>query len=294
MNKWLMLLTAILLSSVCNGKVIHKEQSLYRNIMVTESNKKRCMGFSFRKQDSQNQSCKLVYRPDYLVFDYAKISAASILAVEEPKNILILGLGGGSLVEAFHELAPQATITSVEIDEAVIKVAKNYFDLPEADWHKVFAVDGRIFVKREKLKKAQYDIIILDAFNGDYIPAHMMTVEFLREVKSILSPNGLAIANTFSTSKLKKYESATYAKAFGKFYQFKGRHSGNRVIWAGNTDLPTPEKMKEKIPTFKVQFFKLGIDPDYIFDILETEVEINDPTKILTDDYAPVNILNEK
>ena len=55
---------------------------------------------------------------------------------------------------------------------------------------------------------------MLDAFDGEYIPEHLMTVEFL-EMRDLLSDDGVLVANTFASSKLYDYESATYAEAFG-------------------------------------------------------------------------------
>ena len=52
---------------------------------------------------------------------------ASVLFVPEPKTILVIGLGGGTLPMAFHRLFNQTTIHAVEIDTAVVKVAKKYF-----------------------------------------------------------------------------------------------------------------------------------------------------------------------
>ncbi len=287
----LLLLLVSIFSQQIFAETIHREQSLYRNIIVTKEKQKLCMRFSLRRDKNQNQSCKLINQPNYLVFDYAKLAVAGFLAADEPESILIIGLGGGTLVEAFHALAPKATITSVEIDAAVIKVAKEFFNIADTSWHKIIEKDGRIFIKREKLKNNKYDLIILDAFNGDYIPEHLMTLEFFQEVKSILSDKGLVIANTFSTSKLYDYESATYKKAFGKFYQFKGRHSGNRVILTSNQPLPTLKTLQKRAKPFENLFIKMDINVDYLWRALDTTPKWNTATRHLSDEYAPVNIL---
>lgn len=284
----------ILFALFCNAsaaKTLHKEQSLYRNIIVTEVNNKRCMKFSLRRDRNQNQSCQYTDKPDVLVFDYAKLAVAGFLASHQPKSILIIGLGGGSLVQAFHSLAPEASITSVEIDDKVIKIAKKYFNLPTESWHKIVEKDGRIFVKREKLKGNSYDLVILDAFNGDYIPEHLMTLEFMKEVKAVLKDKGIVIANTFSTSILKEFESATYYAAFGNFYQFQGKYSGNRIVVASNHPLPEEKILKKRSEIYRSEFKKMDVELEYLWDSLDINPKIDKPAKILTDDYAPVNIL---
>src|SRR5205823_8355450 len=75
--------------------------------------------------------------------------------------------------------------------------------------------------------KPNYDVVMLDAFENDYIPEHMLTREFLEEVKSVMAPNGVIVANTFSDSALYDHESVTYRAVFGSFFNLK---LGNRII----------------------------------------------------------------
>ena len=64
-------------------------------------------------------------------------------------------------------------------------------------------------------EQQRYDLIMLDAFDHEYIPEHLLTQEFLQEVKSLLAPGGVLAANTFSSSRLYDHESTTYAAVFG-------------------------------------------------------------------------------
>ncbi len=274
------------------AKNIHKEHSLYRNILVTQQDGRRCMRFTLRHDREQNQSCYLLKQPRKLVFDYTKLAMIGAVARPDANKILIIGLGGGSLVNAYHYLFPDAQITSVEIDPAVIKVAKDYFHLPEESWHTIVARDARIFVKRQLLKKASYDIIILDAFNGDYIPEHLMTREFFREIKKLLSNKGIALSNTFATSKLYQSESATYADVFGNFVELKGIYSGNRIITVVKNGEILKKQLKQNLQQFSKQLKNLGIDKNYLLESFNTHPEWDKKARILTDDFSPVNLLN--
>ena len=131
-----------------------------------------------------------------------------------------------------EKLLPNAQIDTVELDEAVLRVAKKWFYYQESGKQKTHLMDGRVFVKRQLRLNRSYDMIILDAFNGDYIPEHLMTMEFFREVKALLSVNGLLVANTFSDNKLFHHESVTYQNVFGKFHHIHSNKSANRVIFA--------------------------------------------------------------
>ena len=302
MNKltlWLAILSAILLnalSSTANANTIHSERSLYRNILVEENNGLRCLKFNVKSTKTQ-QSCMLVNQPQQLVFNYTKMLFSSLLLNPNPERILIIGLGGGSMSNALHEIFPSANITNVEIDPAVIKVARSYFNFIENEQVNAIVQDGRIFVKRATIKKQQYDWIILDAFNGDYIPEHLMTQEFLQETKQLLSTNGVLAANTFSVSDLYHYESATYKSVFGDFFNVKRKSSSNRIILASNQPLP-----EAKIITERAQFLSEKLLP-YNVNIKEISRQITSTaiiqdwpseTRLLSDQYSPANLLNLK
>lgn len=289
---FLLIFLVLVIPSRTQAKNIHKEHSLYRNILVTEKDGKRCMRFTLRHDREQNQSCFLLKDPQKLVFDYTKLAMIGSVARPNAKKILIIGLGGGSLVNAYHYLLPEAQITSVEIDPAVIKVAKKYFHLPEQPWHTIVTKDARIFVKRQLLKHSTFDLIILDAFNGDYIPEHLMTKEFFTEVKNLLSNKGIVLSNTFAISKLYHSESATYADVFGNFIELKGQHSGNRIIVVAKNKKIIKEQIQQNLKLFAKQLKALGIDANYLLESFNSNPKWNKKAPILTDDFSPVNLLN--
>jgi spermidine synthase len=271
--------------------IIHEERSMYRNIAVTEANGRRCMLFNQSRGD-RNQTCMNLVDPRKLVFQYARMSFAGLLLNPEPKSILIAGLGGGSIPTAMNELFPEASIEVLEIDPAVVKVAREYFNFAENDRLKVHVGDARLFIKRAGLQGRQFDFIMLDAFTGEYIPEHMLTQEFLQEVKQVLSPDGVLVANTFSTSGLYDHESVTYQTVFGEFYNFKMPGNGNRVIVARHDGVPSPGSLA---PVARQLHPRLQ---DYDVTILEyparlsTRPDWDESKRILTDQYSPANLLN--
>lgn len=283
------------------AEVIHSERSLYRNILVEDKGDIRCLKFNV-KSNNTRQSCLFKSKPQQLVFNYTKQLLAGLLVNPEPKRILIIGLGGGTMSNTLHQLLPDSQIDNVEIDQSVIKVARQYFGFMENEQIKTFSQDGRVFVKRALLKKQEYDWIILDAFNGDYIPEHLMTKEFLSEIKSLLSTQGILTANTFSSSKLYNYESATYKAVFGDFYQVINKDNSNRIILASKLGL-LPDLDEEKIklqqsekishlaPILKV----IGVDAKLLYKNMKSTNKYQDwpeASPVLTDQFSPANLLN--
>ena len=303
MNKFIF--TFVIISGLVMGsmvstptlaKTIHSERSLYRNILVEENKGLRCLKFNVRSSKTQ-QSCMLVDDPQRLVFNYTKMLFSSLLINPNPDRILIIGLGGGTMSNTLHQIYPKAIITNVEIDPAVIKVARNYFSFFENDHITAVAQDGRIFIKRESIKKQQYDWIILDAFNGDYIPEHLMTQEFLQEVKNLLSENGVLAANTFSVSRLYNYESATYKSVFGDFFNVKNNNNSNRIILASAKPLPNNDEIAERALALRASLLPFNVDIIEISRQMLSTVTTQDWPKnspVLTDQYSPANLLNLK
>lgn len=82
----------------------------------------------------------------------------------------------------------------------------------------------------------RYDVVLIDAFDKDAIPEHLLTVEFLREVRAILAPAGVVASNTFAAGRLRPYETATYQAVFENVREID--LAGNRIVLAGPAPLP--------------------------------------------------------
>ena len=277
-----------------SAEVIHQERSLYRNILVEDKGDLRCLKFNV-KSSKTNQSCLNKSAPQQLVFNYTKLLFSGLLLVDNPKSILIIGLGGGTMSNTLQQIYPQTTITNVEIDPAVIKVARQYFGFFENESVSSVVQDGRIFIKRAIIKKQKYDWIILDAFNGDYIPEHLLTQEFLQETKSLLNKDGILSANTFSVSELYAHESATYKSVFGDFYNVRNYKNSNRIILAAKSKLASVTLINQRASVLQERLTPFGVDLRQVskqMTLTSIEQDWPENTKLLTDQFSPANLLN--
>jgi spermidine synthase len=150
-------------------------------------------------------------------------------------------------------------------------------------------MDGRVYVKRAIREGTKYDAILLDAFDQQYIPEHMLTKEFLSEAKSLLAPGGVLVGNTFSSSKLYDHESTTYAAVFGTFFNLK---TANRVIVARPAGLPTAAQLRERAQQFAPALREMGVDIGTLLPLFTTRVDWDTRARVLTDQYSPANLLN--
>lgn len=293
-DHWLRTLLAGLAScmtaSATAMNIIHTEKSLYRNILVYEEDEQRCMSFT-RHNQTTRQSCQFLDDSHRFVFGYTKMMMGALYLNPHPRNILIIGLGGGVLPTALSRMLPDAKIDIVEIDPAVVAVAKQFFGFDPGQSVRVFEEDGRVFVKRTGKTDQRYELIMLDAFDHEYIPEHLLTREFLLEVKALLTTNGVLAANTFSSSRLYHHESTTYQSVFGLFYNLRVELK-NRVILVKMDGLPSRDTVSGNAALLESKLQPLGFGGDWLMPLFSTKRDWDPNARILTDQYSPSNLLN--
>ena len=273
-----------------DARVIHKERSLYQTILVDKAGSTVCLKFGVRR-NQRNQSCIDQRRPREMVFAYTRMMLAALLLNPSPRRVLIVGLGGGTLPTALEAIYPQAIIDGVEIDPAVVSVAERYFGFVATERLRVHVRDARAFVKRAAGKGDTYDLIMLDAFNSDYIPEHLMTREFLLEARSLLTEGGALAANTFASSRLYDHESVTYSDVFGPFFNLRLPESSNRVILAAKQPLPDILTLQRRASGLSERLTPFGVDIRSYPKHLLSKVDWDTGARVLTDQYSPANLL---
>jgi spermidine synthase len=286
----LLSVAAAALPAQAQERLLHQERSLYRNIRVIQDGDERCMAFRARRQAGR-QSCILLSAPDRMILEYSQMMLAGLYLNPRPQRVLIIGLGGGVLPTALQQMLPGAKFDVVELDAAVDRSARRYFNFKPGPNMKVTVSDGRVFVKRQMRAKPNYDLVILDAFEDDYIPEHMLTKEFLEEVKSTMAPNGVIVANTFSSSGLYDYESVTYRAVFGPFYNMK---SGNRIIVGKLGGLPPIAEIRRNAAQWEAEFKRRNVSADGLIPMMSPGVDWDPKARILTDQYSPSNLLQSR
>lgn len=265
---------------------VYQEKSLYRNILVLEGPEFRCITFG---RYHGEQSCIELAQRERLVLPYTQALFAAFYAVPKPRRVLVVGLGGGVVPRAIRKVFPDVEIDSVELDPAVAKVAGSYFGFSGDARSRVHVDDGRLFVRKQVRAGAKFDLVMLDAFEKASIPEHMLTREFLSEVKALLSPGGVVAANTFASGALQRYESATYQAVFGDIFDV-GVISGNRIILAGRDGVPSPATMRAQADVLDRSTSILGFTSNDILQNLKQQ-PTEKRARVLTDQFSPSNLL---
>jgi hypothetical protein len=113
----------------------------------------------------------------------------------EPMSVGVIGLGVGTLAAWSR---PGDTYRFYEINPAAERLAREYFTFlrdAEADVEVVLG-DGRIALEEElagTTSRPRFDVLIIDAFSGDAVPVHLLTLESLELYRRTLAPGGVLV-----------------------------------------------------------------------------------------------------
>ncbi|MFO0813222.1 MAG: fused MFS/spermidine synthase [Gemmatales bacterium] len=138
--------------------------------------------------------------PFYLTYEYLRIYDELVgwqlkRAGKTKHRELFVGGGGYTMQRYFHGLYKDCEIDVVEIDPYVTYLAENYMGAPKNDPRlRTKNEDGRLFVLDKQKTDDRYEYIFGDAFNDLSVPFHLTTVEFDKQLKNLLTPDGLVMS----------------------------------------------------------------------------------------------------
>lgn len=174
------------------GKVIHCRHDEQGAIEVVDTHGIRSLHFG----SPARQSAMALASPDRLELPYLRAMLIGLVFVPDPRRILVLGLGGGSLVRYLLRHCPAARIEVVESRTAVVGVAREYFGLPEQPQLRIRIADGGEFlIARANQHASDYDFILVDVFDDEGLAPVVMQHDFFAAVASVLALGGVLCVN---------------------------------------------------------------------------------------------------
>jgi len=129
------------------------------------------------------------------VFMWNKVLAGLKQSNQAVNNALVLGVGTGTAVLSITKLFPKANITGIDLDPAIIDVAKVHFGLKTSKLFHIHITDATVWVKEKKNHK-KYDLVVVDLFIGALNPPSARTRGFLKNLKNLLTADGKIIYNS--------------------------------------------------------------------------------------------------
>jgi spermidine synthase len=266
-----------------DGRVAHLETE-YNDIFVAKRRNELTMSFQLKGYD-YTESVTNLADPDDLPVKYTQMMTTAVAFPPQVRRVLMIGLGGGSISTYLGRHMPDAMIDTVEIDPGVIQAAKKYFGMIETDRVRYHESDGRVFLNR---RKDTYDLILVDAFHGGYVPFHLLTKEFYALVRQHLSAGGAAAFNVHEGTKLYASTLLTLRSVF-QGVQLYPSGEGEVAVVVTADPAPDAETLRARGAALQARLgFRFPLPA-----LLARRAESDNTTQsgeLLTDDFAPVNL----
>ncbi|MEZ5613608.1 MAG: fused MFS/spermidine synthase [Rhodocyclaceae bacterium] len=180
------------------------------------------------------QGAMRISRPWALELDYTREMMTALLLRPEPdwpRKVLLIGLGAASLTKFLYRHRPQAELTVVEIEPAVVAAARRYFKLPlDPRRIRIEIADG---VDWLAASDETFDLILVDGFDADARAGALDTLPFYRACRAHLGEAGLLSVNLLGRNRGFRASVDRIRKAFEtRAMVFPSCDHGNAIVFA--------------------------------------------------------------
>jgi spermidine synthase len=276
-------------------KVVFAEDTRYHRLAVVDDADSRYLRF-----DNSLQSAMYLGDPFRTRYRYTDLFHLGIAYNDDARRVLYVGLGAGSSEKRLWRDFPRVQIDAVELDPVVVDVAYRYFHLPRDPRLRVQVGDGRRDLAGSERR---FDVIVIDAFFADAIPAHLVTQEFLRLVRTRLAPGGVVVTNAIGAlsgpgSRLFRSIYKTYRTVFPSVLVHPAILAGdsgddqyrNLILVATEKAAPGRRQLADRWDALRDRVPSVPDLREPILDRHDLEIPTAD-VPVLTDDYAPTDAL---
>ena len=212
----------------------------YKKAFLIEEFEYRSMCFAL---DGCTQSEMRIDDPYALVNEYTRKMMGFLAFQPHPKQILIIGLGGGSLVKYCHRHLPATRIIAVEIDPVVLALRSQFLVPPDDDRLTVIQADGADHVALMADRGEGSNAILVDAYDHTGIANAVVKRSFVENTRRILGTSGVFVMNLVAESDDAKRHVETVRQVFRDTVVITMHRGGNLILFAGQT-LLDPQRAK--------------------------------------------------
>jgi spermidine synthase len=262
--------------------LIEERSSTYNNIYVYKEGSNVIMTFGHNRR-FYTESIYDTADELALPVTYTRFMTVGLAYAGAADSLLEIGFGGGRTAWYLHKHLPKLDITCVELDPAVVDLAKKHFGVKAEDKFKIVTADGRSYLVKSR---ETWNVIMIDAYRGPFVPFHLLTEEFYNVDKSKLKPGGVVVQNVEPSTMMFDSAIATISKVFANVEVFDA--AGNVVTVAYDGPKRTQAELTARAAALQKEH-KL-VYPLEAF-LGERRTVTRSRGKVLTDDFAPVESL---
>lgn len=230
------------------GKEIYRTYDELGPIQVFDDGSKRYLSFG----EGDEQSCVLKAQPHLLQHDYTRAMLLPFLFAQ-PRDAILVGLGGGALVNGLLHHYPDLQLRVIELRHAVVKVARKYFELPRLDRLTIIEQDIAEFI--EEKGHAKTDIFFSDIYDAEGMAPQYFEPWYIEACAAILSDQGWLVLNCWDEHRGDHHTLHALTENFAEVYTCTVP-SGNWIIMASKqANVIDEKKLKAEA---KIQSKHLG------------------------------------
>ena len=183
------------------------------------------------------QSAMRMRDPWGLELEYTRAMMAFLLFHAAPRDMALVGLGGGSLAKFIHRCLPETRLTALEINPEVVEAARAFFLLPPDDERLTVRVgDGAAFVHDHPDSQ---EVLMVDGYDARRIVEALASVDFYRACEAMLRPGGVAVFNLWGTDTSFPIYFERLSEVFGdRLLRLPSERKGNIIVFAFKPPLP--------------------------------------------------------
>jgi len=190
----------------------------------------------------ETQSSMRADRPDELQIDYTRTMMGFLLLQPRPREIVMIGLGGGSLAKFCLRHLPSARMTVVENNPGVIAL-REAFRIPDDNGRfRVVAADGAAYLRE---RTDGIDVLLVDGFDENGQPPALCSQAFYDDCRRALAPGGVLVVNLHADDAGHDLRARRIAAAFGGHaVQAMASGQANCVVFAVRDGPVTIEQLR--------------------------------------------------
>jgi spermidine synthase len=180
--------------------------------------------------------------PDALCLAYTRKMMIFLLFNAEPRRILLLGLGGGSLAKFCYRYLPGAQITVLEIDPNVLALRDEFHVPPDDDRFRVIQGDGVAYIggraqRRTGERTGREDVILVDACDRNGLSPTLSAPDLYANLRRRLAVGGVLVMNICGEPAEIESHIARIRGVFGeRLISLPAKEDGNLVVMGSRTE----------------------------------------------------------
>ncbi|MEN3069310.1 transferase [Uliginosibacterium sediminicola] len=226
-------------ASADRQRLIHQLlDGIYPRPFIIDDGKTRRLQFSLKLVQSEME----LAAPDALALAYTRRMMGFLLFNAAPKQLIVVGLGGGSLTKYCYRNLARTRITALELSAGVI-ACRDWFLIPPDDERLAIiqADAAQYFAQPSGSDSTRADVILLDAYDEDGLAPQLCSRRFYEDVRSRLKPAGLLVANISGYGPLAETHIDLMREVFNeRVVVIDVSSEGNRIAYAFNNPAHPP------------------------------------------------------